>query len=265
MKTKGTTRVTFSADGHEINVNLPSGWTDLSQEELRRVYEVAAAVDRDKATRRFAVFRSITGARVEARFEGRFLLRFKAGKHTRRVWVTPEDMAEHLEALDWIDDPGDVPVRLERWGTPKSPGAVDACLHGVSFGDYVKLENLYQGFLMSNSQDALLSMAKLLYPGLVTRKAPSDAQILNILSWMVQLKTLFSRSFPNFFKPAATNGSAPSMLEVMNNEIRALTGGDVTKEEVVFLTDCWRALTELDFKAKEAEEFNRQMAKSKSR
>lgn len=265
MKTKGTTRVTFSADGGEINVTLPSGWTALSQEELRRVYEVAAAVDRDRATRLFAVFRALTGARVEARFEGRFLLRFKAGRHTRRVWITPEDMAEHLEVLAWIDNPGGEPVRLERWGAPKSPRAVDACLHGVSFGDYVRLENLYQGFLMSNSPDVLLSMAKLLYPGLVPRRAPYDAQILNILSWMIQIKALFSRAFPNFFKPAGSNGGAPSMLEVMNNEIRALTGGDVTKEEVILQTDCWRALTELDFKAREAEEFNRQMAKSKKR
>lgn len=265
MRTKETTRVTFSADGGEINVTLPSGWRELSQVELRRIYEVAASVDRDRATRLFAAFRALTGARVESRFEGRFLLRFKSGRHTLRVWVTPEEMAEHLEALAWINDPGGEPVRLERWGAPKSPRAVDACLHGVSFGDYLKLENLYQGFLMSNSPDALLSMAKLLYPGLVPRRAPSDAQILNILSWMIQVKALFSRSFPNFFKPAGANGSAPSMLEVMNNEIRALTGGDVTKEEVIFQADCWRALTELDFKAREAEEFNRQMAKSKKR
>ncbi|MDE6127299.1 MAG: hypothetical protein K2G30_10130 [Muribaculaceae bacterium] len=263
MRTGKTTRVTFSADGSAIDIALPSCWTDLSQEELRRIYEVVATVDRDKATRLFAAFRALTGARVEARFEGRFLLRFKSGKHTRRVWVTPEDMAEHLEALAWINDPGEVPVRLERWGAPKSPRGVDPCLHGVSFGDYLKLENLYQGFLSSGSPDALLSMAKLLYPGLVPRRPPSDAQILNVLSWVIQVKSLFSRSFPNFFKPAASNGSAPSMLEVMNNEIRALTGGDVTKEDVIFRTDCWRALTELDFKAREAEEFNRQMAKSK--
>ena len=45
------------------------------------------------------------------------------------------------------------------------------------------------------------------------------------------------------------------MLEIMNNEIRVLTGGDVTKEQAILATDCRRALTELDFKAKEAREF----------
>lgn len=56
-----------------------------------------------------------------------------------------------------------------------------------------------------------------------------------------------------------------SMAEVMNNEIRALTGGDISKEDMVLSTDCWRALTELDYKAKEAEDFNKEMAKYKNK
>ena len=41
----------------------------------------------------------------------------------------------------------------------------------------------------------------------------------------------------------------------MNNQIRALTEGDVTKENEILALDTWRALTELDAKAREAEEF----------
>ena len=44
------------------------------------------------------------------------------------------------------------------------------------------------------------------------------------------------------------------MLEVVDAEIRALTGGDITKEAQVLQSDCWRALTELDAKAREARE-----------
>ena len=43
----------------------------------------------------------------------------------------------------------------------------------------------------------------------------------------------------------------------MNAQVRALTDGDVTKEQQVFDTDCWRALTELDQKAREAEEYRK--------
>ena len=74
------------------------------------------------------------------------------------------------------------------------------------------------------------------------------------------VKGMFADLFPHFFRP--TDGSAASsMMEVMNNQIRALTGGDVTKESEILAIDTWRALTELDAKAREAEEFNRKMKK----
>ena len=48
----------------------------------------------------------------------------------------------------------------------------------------------------------------------------------------------------------------------MNAQIRALTGGDITKEETIRKANVWRALTELDAKAREAEELNKKLKKS---
>ena len=48
----------------------------------------------------------------------------------------------------------------------------------------------------------------------------------------------------------------------MNAQIRALTGGDITKEEIIRKANVWRALTELDAKAREAEELNKKLKKS---
>ena len=57
-------------------------------------------------------------------------------------------------------------------------------------------------------------------------------------------------------------GYTPSIGEMlrqsMNAQIRALTSGDITKEEAVLSMDTWRALTELDAKAKEVENIKRQ-------
>ena len=52
------------------------------------------------------------------------------------------------------------------------------------------------------------------------------------------------------------------MTEAMNAQIRALTGGDITKEKQIEKSDVWRALTELDAKAREAEELNDKLKKS---
>lgn len=261
MRTKKTIRVSFSADRRSLNVKLPTAWPELSQRELADVYALKAAFA-GSGRLRFELFRYFSGCRVVRRSGADFICAF-AAMHTDgrvrkvRVPVSPEVLAELLTALDFIDVPGDVPVRLECWGRAR---AVDAELHGVNFGTYVQIENLYQGFLQSREPEALRSLAVLLYPGIRLKELPG-AFVHNILQWMVQLKALFSQMWPHFFKPATGKETASSMLEVMNAEVRALTGGDISKEEVVFASDCWRALTELDFKAKEAEEMRRSLSK----
>lgn len=48
-----------------------------------------------------------------------------------------------------------------------------------------------------------------------------------------------------------------NFIELYNVQLRALTGGDPTKEKEVLSLNCWRALTELDAKAREAEELEK--------
>ena len=85
--------------------------------------------------------------------------------------------------------------------------------------------------------------------------------------WFASLKWYFSGMFPHFLKTIPSDsenllGYTPPIGEVlrtaMNAQIRALTGGDITKEEAVLSMDTWRALTELDAKAKEVEDIKRQ-------
>ena len=48
------------------------------------------------------------------------------------------------------------------------------------------------------------------------------------------------------------------ITETMNAQIRALTRGDITKENTVLKMDVWRALTELDAQAADREELKKQ-------
>ena len=74
---------------------------------------------------------------------------------------------------------------------------------------------------------------------------------------------MFANMFRHFLKPVSTDESMPSLpslqqlQESMNAQIRALTGGDITKEREVLKMDCWRALTELDAKAKDYEDMRK--------
>ena len=51
------------------------------------------------------------------------------------------------------------------------------------------------------------------------------------------------------------------LLPAMQAQIRALTDGDITKLQAVYDAACWDALSELDAKAREAEEYRKQMKK----
>lgn len=270
MKTAPKTRVSFSDNPPTINVTMPTKWSDLSQDELRIVFKIIDTFTNKKDNVPFQVFRRLAHMRVERRDEDRFMCCFKVGSGRKakkfRCWVTPVMLAEHLECLNFLADPGSMPVRLEviGHGLRRQYAAVNAQLHNVSFRDYVKIENLYQGFLRTNDFHDLAKLASLLYPGFRPDKDKMHPyEALSILHWLVQIKALFACIFKNFFRPADGKPEAPKMVDVLNNEIRALTMGDVTKEAEILEIDCWRALTELDFKAKEAEEFNRAKNKHK--
>lgn len=255
------TRVSFSANPPSINIKMPVSWSELSDSELRIVFRAIETYSDNSECLQFHVFRLLSGMRVERKSEDSFICAFGNGRKKLRCRVSPEMLEELVHCLDFISDPGDVPVRLVCIGSRKKRKfrGVNPQLHNVSFLDYVKLENLYQGFLRHNDPKDILKMAAILYPGFNPAKdSLLSYEALSIIQWLVQVKGMFARTFQNFFKPAAgAAGKAPSMVEVMNNEIRALTNGDVSKEAEIFDVDCWRCLTELDFKAKEAEEFNR--------
>lgn len=251
------TQLSFSA--HAVDITLPQGWPELSQVELQRVYALSAIYD--SASLPVAVFAALTGMRIVRELEEGFLLLFRYRRKRARCVVTPEAMASVLKELDWLFEPGRTPVRLEMM---RGARAVDAQLHNVQFGVWLRLENLYQSFVDSRRPEILLSIASLLYPGLKLRKGGlTAAEQMNVLNWMVQIKNLFAGQFSHLFGASGGVGQ-PSMLEIMNNEIRALTGGDVTREDIVLECDVWRALTELDYKAKEAKDFNREMEKARN-
>ncbi|WP_289764029.1 hypothetical protein [uncultured Duncaniella sp.] len=241
------TRVSFS--NGVLDISLPTEWSGLTQEELAQVYGLMghhciSAIP-------FLVFYMLSRCRVIREVKEDFLCSFTTDSGIEvKCLVSPMELVELLEPLSFLMSPGLHSVRLDYL---RGCRAVDALLHGVGFGVYLSIENLYQGFISSGSDEALTAMAGKLYPGL-DGTALSTAEKINVLNWIVQLKATLADSFPNFFRPAGQtdSGQTASPLEAMNNEIRILTGGDITKENEILNSDCWRALTELDFKAKEA-------------
>lgn len=211
-----------------VEITLPTSWQQLDDTTLRYVITLLTEGMTHDAVKTYLLYRLAGSADLTT--------------------VGSQQLAIATTALDFIDQPPSVPVRITQWQGHK---AFRADLQGLPFQSYLQIENLYQGYLMSKNPEALTIIGTVLYDGLRT----SDHVFhYNILMWIAGVKALFTDKWPHLFRSAdATTLDTPDMEEIMNAEIRALTGGDITKESVILQSDCWRALTELNEKARESQ------------
>lgn len=167
--------------------------------------------------------------------------------------LQPPQLAQAISHLDWLEHPPTAPHRLEQL---QGRTAREAELEETPYELYLSCETLYHSYLAdTDNNEPLQQMAEILYPD--DREKPlaplSPAERINVLLWWIGLKQLLARQYPSLFKPIEKDSAQENDLaETTNAMIRALTGGDVTKEQLVLEVPTWRALTELEAKVKEA-------------
>ncbi len=229
-----------------INFTAPRGWHELSDSQLRFVYtHIAADATLDEL--KILCLLQWNKVKVEGRQpNGAYILR----KGKVLFEVIPLTLAELLSHLNWMDAMPTMPIRPS---TLQGHKALPADFQEVSFDNYIVCDNLYQGYLQTQSDALLNELASVLY-GKEIHLKPWE-QIV-IFYWMASLKDFLSRRYRDFFQPLANGdnalGSAANAVEeAMNAQIRALTKGDITKEKDILAMDTWRALTELNAQAKE--------------
>lgn len=252
---------TLSADG-ALHLACPRRWSEMTQEQLRYALHVIGCGMYSSVEGRTLMLLRFTGIEVAKRMPGSWACTVAVatpeGKTRRHhFFLQAWQVQDMIRQLEYVDSYEDMDVRLESIQGFK---AVDALLHGVRFIDYLNMEKYYQGYLTTRRQHYALGLARMLYPGGVT--AIDDAELTGCVMWYGHVKQELARHFRHFFKPAPAGGKAVDWLEQMNAQIRALTGGDITKEQAVYDKDCWRALTELDAKAREAAEFRKKYPKA---
>lgn len=240
-----------------IDFIVPQGWHELSDKQLRFVYDLLAKEYASDEIKTLCLLRW-SGTKVIGRQDsGAYLLK----KAKILFEVTPLTLAELLPHLDWLAAIPTVPVRLSKINRQH---ALPADFSEVPFETFIICDNLYQGYLTTHDDALLDQLGATLYGKSMTFK---PYERINIFYWFAALKDTFSRKFPDFFQPidAATGGnllgsSSSSVEDAMNAQIRALTKGDVTKEAEVLALDTHRALTELNAQAREYKELNAKTA-----
>ena len=259
-----------------LDLTAPTSWNDLSQEQLRLLLKVMVAVQQGNATGRFASADDYS-AQTTAQIAVICLLRWNnVGVLTPYAdgWllahdgheyaVDAESLASASTALSWLSAMPSEPVRLD---SVAGGNAVKSDLsEGFPFEAWLACENIWQGYISTGSDEALRQMAEILYntPGI----KPEPYELLGVFYWWAAVKSLFTRRYPYFFKPAeATEDDGfggPDSFDARRNveaQIRALTKGDITKrQQILELESSW-ALAELDALAREYDELNRKYPK----
>ncbi len=260
MKTSLATQPSSLVNG-TLLLHAPHSWGELTQDQLRYVLTLLTQGWQEWQIRTY-LFARFTGIKVLNEKKDGWLCETELdnGKHVRfflQLW----QVQSFCEAFDFVFDGKGADNRLDHIGLFK---AVDVELHEYPFINYLVCDNHFQHFLDSDktSDDHLREIARCLYLDAEGKEPAtiqcSQVELMGVLLWFMWIKSNFSTQFPHLFKPAGGDGSY-DMTEAMNAQIRALTGGDITKEQEIRKSDVWRALTELDAKACEAEELNKQL------
>ena len=251
----------LTADGR-LQLFCPRSWGEMTQQQLRYALHLIGCGMYSPVEMRTLLLLRFTGISVDRKtpygWAATVPVVTTRGKiHRHHFYLHTWQVQDMIGQLEYVGSYDTMNVRLESIQGFK---AVDVLLHKVLFGDYLNMEKYYQGYLATKEEKYALGLARLLYPGGVT--SISDAELTGCIMWFSYVKKHFSKLFHHFFKPVPEGGKVVNWMEQMNAQIRALTDGDITKERTVLDADCWRALTELDAKAREAEEFRKKYPKS---
>ena len=241
-----------------FNINVPTSWQQLTDCQLLFFFR-QLATDKPMAEIQTLCLCQWANVLVRCRLNGNIYFVQHA---KQQATLTLHQFVCAITALDYLKSFPPYPVRIRKIGRAT---AIAADFQGVPFSTFISTDNYYQGFLHTHNTELLRDAATLLYPR-IKRKHLTTAHCLSIFYWLASLKQHLARLFPHFLTPCAptptnllgdTQRIADKVRSAMNAQIRALTGGDITKEQAVLAMDTWRALTELDAKAKETEDIRK--------
>lgn len=261
MKTANAIPLTFS-DSRTMNLYLPNNWKRLSDKNKLWIFSMLQKEKHSELEIKMLFLLRCTGIQVIEQNSYGWLCSCAENIFRNKYFYLKSWQVHHiLKEFQFIFESPKEVVNIKQFGKLE---AVNSELHGVPFSTYLVCENLYQSYILSKNSECLRLIATYLYTkkGKKPRKSAfSEPQLFAVFFWWYSLKNVFAMRFKHFFQSTGSDGKAPDMTAIMNAEIRALTGGDVTKEQTVFDFDTYRALTELNEKAREARELEQKMKK----
>lgn len=249
-----------------LNITLPRSWADLSQKQLRIALATVFNDHLSPFDARLLLALRFAGLRKLPGHTDAFRLRSK-GQPTQFMILLDQELQALADAMRFITAPPESPVRPDHIDGAR---AIDPMLEALDFESFLAADCLYQGFVNAvdkkASVDLLARLSFYLWPSrlperILLRRRLKGWRPAAALMWFSAAKAGLARRYPNFLRPAAAGQPSfgQSMRSAVDAQLRALTRGDLTKEQAIRHTPCHRALAELDALAAEAEDLRKRL------
>lgn len=254
-----------------IDISIPNSWSKLSQRQLKSVFSFMSSESLSLHQCKLLLAFKFAGIKFYGLHPEGALVRCDGVF----CYLDEDDLLAIAHEMDFIEEDPQIPVRLFEI---KHRKAVHPLLRDLSFAKWLAIENLYYGFLETKDVALLNEVLSILYPKsgkfsafVKTFKSRKiDFSHINAIKWLSSFKKYLERRYPEIYKRinpdssvAGSSISQKKLLESMNAQIRALTKGDITKNEAVLDMDLHSALIELDALALEARKLNESLKKKK--
>ena len=256
----------------EINLTAPQSWKELSPKQLIYISWLMCRGNLTEKEFHTYAFVRLTGIKVLNKVDDTWHCKYKKNHFT----LSAEQVLSFSGQFTWLTQSiGEVTPLPEL----KKIAHQDVRLRKLPLEQYLACENYYQAYLFTKKEEFLNKLIASFYLGdeeFNDGYTAERAELFEKLSfhirhtvflWFYGLKSVFQKQFPNFFQKVESTfdekPQAPNMLTQINNMIRMLNGGDITKTETIYKIDTWEALAELDAKARENKELERRMKKLK--
>lgn len=248
------------ASSSVVSLTCARSWQELTARQLPRMLRLVHTCKTEERLRLRALC-LLTGLVVVRKVPGGWLCALRKGLRSRFFFLRTWQFQSMAMQLSWTDTTEGIPVRMGCMGGRTC--ACDGMLHGLPFGQYLSAERQYQLFLLHREPRFLRRLFDVLYPK-PRRSWPLRRvrpwHITAAFLWFMHCKQVLAKEFPWFFRPADEQADdSYDLIEQYNLQVRALTGGDITKERTILYMDTWRALTELNAKAREGAELKKKL------
>ena len=254
----------------EITLTVPNNYSELSEKQLRFVAAllIVGVPEETIWTRCFIKFSGIKPIRS---LQDKYFFSKKGLKALFSLSV--EDVLSFSKNMDWITKSYIClkPLAKIGWFVPVMP-----LFENVRFLQYLEAENFYQAYLFTKDEKHLHMLMATLYglPGKEYDNSKTEkrsnyfanrrkVEKFITIMWMIGVKEFFTNKFPDLFERSYVSedgeeqSTVPDMYANIQNQMRLLTEGDITKREQVLQSMAWDALDEMNAKIREAKELKK--------